>query len=257
MGGEVKPVAFVGYECSGALRSRLAALGFDAYSADLKPAEDDGLGTHLVMDVFRAYEWLKRNRLDPVVAVFHPDCTYLTNSAAWAFNEPDFHRYPGVGYHQKLKPGTLTGNDRRLARLAALIEVQRLWRRESPGKGRENPRGALSTLWRKPTQSVQPYMFGDDASKETCLWIDGADPLPLPQRSQWVKPRLVPRAKALGKSDLAKASTGPEFMPRWANQTDTGQNRLSPGEQRATDRARTYPGIADALARHLAQTAGL
>lgn len=36
--------------------------------------------------------------------------------------------------------------------------------------------------------------------------------------------------------------------PRWANQTDSGQNRLGPSDTRATERAETYPGIADAMA---------
>jgi hypothetical protein len=36
--------------------------------------------------------------------------------------------------------------------------------------------------------------------------------------------------------------------PRWKNQTDSGQSRLGPGENRATDRSRTYPGIAEAIA---------
>ena len=40
-------------------------------------------------------------------------------------------------------------------------------------------------------------------------------------------------------------------VERWANQTDTGQNRLSPGADRWKERSRTYPGIADAIAAHL------
>lgn len=39
-------------------------------------------------------------------------------------------------------------------------------------------------------------------------------------------------------------------VERWANQTDSGQNRLSPGDDRWKDRSRTYPGIADAMAAH-------
>lgn len=162
------------------------------------------------------------------LAIFHPDCAYLTNSAAWAFNDPDFDRYPGVGYHQKVKPDTLTGAARRQARKDAVAFVLKL--RDAPirFKAIENPRGHLSTAWRGPDQSIQPNEFGDDASKETCLWLEGG--LPPLRPTKRIEPRWV------------------NGKPRWANQTDTGQNRLSPGDDRAMLRAATYPGIADAFA---------
>lgn len=72
-------------------------------------------------------------------------------------------------------------------------------------------------------------MFGDDASKATCLWLWGINPLIIPPAAHWYPPRYI------------------ADRPRWSNQTDSGQNRLSPGDNRATDRARTYPGIAEAL----------
>lgn len=68
---------------------------------------------------------------------------------------------------------------------------------------------------------------GHDASKQTCLWLRGLPKL-IPTRH--IAPRIV-----AGK-------------PRWANQTDSGQNKLSPSPKRAIDRARTYQGIADAMA---------
>ena len=37
----------------------------------------------------------------------------------------------------------------------------------------ENPVGIMSTVYRKPDQIIQPFMFGDKARKATCLWLKG------------------------------------------------------------------------------------
>lgn len=111
-------IAFIGMETSGQLRRRFQAMGIETYSCDVLPAEDGGeemsyspdglpLGRHLVGDVFETLWIIWAKGLWPGLAVFHITCTYLTNSAAWAFNDPDYDRYPGVGYHQRVKPGTL------------------------------------------------------------------------------------------------------------------------------------------------------
>lgn len=97
----------------------------------------------------------------------------------------------------------------------------------------ENPIGILSTRWRKPDQIIQPYEFGDDASKKTCLWLKG---LPLLMPTQRVAGRIV---------------NGRE---RWANQTDSGQNKLPPSVRRAAMRSETYPGIAAGMAAQWFQT---
>ena len=204
-----------GCECSGAVREEFRERGFNAWSCDLKPAED-GSPYHLQMDVFEAIE-----RMRPRALIAFPDCTYLTISAEWAYGDGP--------YHQKVKPETLVGAARREAREKAIQFVLRLYD-SAEYVAIENPIGALSSRWRKPDVVFQPYQFGDDASKATCLWVKGLPPLrPLPPE-QWAQPRIVDGKK------------------RWANQTDSGQNRLSPGEQRATDRARFYPGPARAMA---------
>ncbi|MEY9493722.1 hypothetical protein [Bradyrhizobium elkanii] len=169
-------------------------------------------------------------------AIFHPTCTFLTISAEWAYKQPDFVRYPGVGYHQRLKPDTLFGIARRLAREQALAEFELLLRCRIPRKAIENPRGVVSTRIRPPNQTIQPYDFGDDASKATCLWLEG-----------W--PELV--------ADLAKRCPGRlvewprgsgKLVERWSNQTDSNQNKLTPSDDRWATRSKTYPGIAGTLA---------
>jgi hypothetical protein len=91
----------------------------------------------------------------------------------------------------------------------------------------ENPVSMISTWIRKPEQIIQPWMFGHDASKKTCLWLQNLPPL---RPTQIVEPRIVNGRK------------------RWGNQTDSGQNRLSPSPDRWKIRSTTYSGIAAAMA---------
>ncbi len=222
-------LVFIGMETSGMLRRAFQRRGHETYSCDLLPSEDGGeemvysadrlpIGRHLVGDVFETLENLWANDLWPELAIFHPSCTYLTNSAEWAYGDGP--------YHQKVKPGTLVGAARRAAREKALDDVRRIFALKIKRKVIENPIGAISRL-RKPTQVIQPNQFGDDASKATCLWLDGLMPLRPTKR---IEPRMV------------------DGKPRWANQTDGGQNRLSPSVDRWKDRSRTYGGIAEAMA---------
>lgn len=213
---------FIGYECSGVVRRAFRALGHDAWSCDLKPGED-GSPYHFQGDVFETLEMLAARGWWPELAIFHPVCTFLTCAAEWAYGDGP--------YHQKVKPGTLVGSGRRAARDKAVAEVERLDALPIVRKAIENPRGVLSSRFRKPTQAVQPHWFGDDASKETCLWLTNLEPL--------TPTNPIPGRKVMWKGKLVE---------RWANQTDSGQNRLSPSDDRATERSRTYPGFGGAMA---------
>ena len=125
------------------------------------------------------------------------------------------------------------------ARVAALDDVRKIMALPIRRKVIENPRGAIGSMIAKPTQVVQPYEFGDDASKATCLWMLDKDG----QQDASMRLPIDPAKRVQG-----RIVNGVE---RWANQTDTGQNRLSPGADRWKERSRTYPGIADAIAAHL------
>ncbi len=111
----------------------------------------------------------------------------------------------------------------------------------------ENPISIMSTLWRKPDQIIQPYEFSDDASKKTCLWLEGLPKLVI-DPAKYVEPRWVCECGSVQRYKVTcpRCRTF-KWKPRWANQTDSGQNRLGPSEHRAMDRARTYPGIAEAF----------
>lgn len=238
-------IVFIGMETSGELRRRYQAAGYETYSCDLLPSQDGGeeiaysddglpLGRHLVGDVFETLDHLWANDLWPELAIFHPDCTYLTNSAEWAYADSDFDRYPGVGYHQKVKPETLVGAARREARERALADVRRIFALPIRKKVIENPIGVIGSRIRKASQIVQPFEFGDDASKATCLWFLDKD-----GSSIMTKLPIDPAKRVAG-----RIVDGAE---RWSNQTDKGQNRLSPGADRWQKRSNTYAGIADAI----------
>jgi|GEM_PF-491315 len=210
----------IGCEHSGAIRDAMIAQGIRAISCDLLSSDTDGPHYQGDLRDLLNHPW-------PLL-IAHPDCTFLTGAAAWALKDPDFDRYPGVGYHQRVKPGTLTGKARRVARRDAGEFAALIW--SSPAKriAIENPRGGLSAYIKGgELQEVQPHQFGDDASKATIFRTRG---LPRLTHTQHIAPRLV------------------EGKPRWSNQTDAGQNRLSPGPDRWKERSKTYPGIANAIA---------
>jgi site-specific DNA-cytosine methylase len=91
----------------------------------------------------------------------------------------------------------------------------------------ENPVSVISSRIRKPDQIIAPYEFGHDASKKTCLWLKN---LPQLKATEIIEPRIINGKK------------------RWGNQTDSGQNKLTPSADRWKIRSKTYEGIAEAMA---------
>lgn len=132
---------------------------------------------------------------------------------------PDCTYLCGSGLHwNKRRPGRaqLTEEALDFVRYLLAANVERI--------ALENPIGCISTRIRKPDQIIQPWHFGHPESKATCLWLKNLDP-------------LVPT------NILTLPASG-----RWENQTPSGQNKLGPSPTRAKDRARTYPGWAEAMA---------
>ena len=110
--------------------------------------------------------------------------------------------------------------------LAAAFAAE-LWNAPIPRICIENPVGCLPRFIGSASQWIQPHQFGHDASKKTGLWLKG---LPLLTPTADVAPRMI------------------DGKPRWANQTDSGQNRLGPSPERWKLRSKTYEGIATAMA---------
>lgn len=215
----------IGYSACQLTREAFEAHGHAVWTCDLLPSRGSQ-ERHLqcdIWDALRSRAWH--------LAVLHPMCTFLTVSAAWAFNDPDFQKHQGVGYHQKIKPGTLVGAARRAAREEAINNFRRLLELPFPVCA-ENPSPSfLNTAVRPPDQVIHPWQFGNDASKSTGLWLTkGLPPL---RSTSFCEPRWV-RGKG-------------RVLPRWSNQTDSGQNKLTPSTDRWLQRSETYPGIAAAM----------
>lgn len=225
----------IGCESSQKICKAFRAQGFEAYSCDILPSTGGCPEWHIRGDVTRVINGSGQNNKRHVgwledeegtglyikkwdLAIFHPDCTYLTGSAEWAYKEGP--------YHQNVKPGTLVGKDRLEARAKAFEFFFGLWNCGIPHIAIENPVGAINS-YMKPNQIINPFQFGDNASKKTCLWLRY---LPKLIPAEYCEPRMV------------------NGRPRWANQTDSGQNKIAPGPDRWQRRAETYQGIADAIA---------
>jgi hypothetical protein len=189
----------VACEFSGIVRDAFAAKGHDAWSCDLLPSESPG-GQHRQCDIFKILD----EHWDLLIAF--PPRTHLAVSGARWFKDKRIEQCEAVQFVREL--------------MGARIEKIAI----------ENPVGILSTRIRKPDQIVQPWMFGHDASKKTCLWLKN---LPL----------LVP--------------TNVITKERYANQFADGQNAVRGKNGKllgwndpecAKERSRTYQGIAQAMA---------
>lgn len=191
-------------EYTGTVRDCFDALGHEAWSCDILPSETKG----------RHYQGDVRDILDGGwdLMIAHPPCTYICSSGLhWNKKQPE----------------------RELKTIEALEFITELWNAPIKRICIENPVGCINTRleFMPRPQYIQPYEFGEDASKKTGLWLKN---LPHLEPVCYIEGRQVERA---GKTYY-----------RWANQTDSGQNRMAPSETRGLDRSRTYFGIASAMA---------
>jgi hypothetical protein len=183
----------VACEFSGIVRDAFTARGHDAMSCDLLPSESPGPHHQgSVLEVILG-GW------DLMIA--HPPCTYLANSGVrWLYGGK----------------GTERDEDRwRQMRLAAWFFEELLYAPAIPRVAVENPIMHRHAELPKPTQIVQPWMFGHGETKATGLWLRGLSP-------------LVPSDVVAGRA------------PR--------VHHASPGPDRWKERSRTLPGIAAAMA---------
>lgn len=115
----------------------------------------------------------------------------------------------------------------------------------------ENPVGVMSTLYSKPDQIIQPYQYGHPESKRTCLWLKN---LPRLKPTKIVEPEYYTDKDGKIYKDksgykYSRTHYHPEkYLPRYANQTKSGQNKLPPSKLRSKIRSLTYPGVAHAMA---------
>lgn len=136
----------VACEFSGRVRRAFRALGHDAWSCDLLPAEDGDVN-HFQRDVLSGLWGDGWGPWDLMIA--HPPCTHLAGSGArwWPTKKKE--------------------------QVEALDFVRKLLDAPIPRIALENPVGKISTAIRKPDQIIQPWMFGEGEVKTTCLWLKG------------------------------------------------------------------------------------
>jgi len=203
----------VACEESQTITKELRALGHEAYSCDILPCSGGHPEWHLQQDVFEVIEqgW------DMMIA--HPPCTYLAVSGArWLYN----------------KDGS-KNEDRWRNQAEALDFVQRLMDAPIEKIAIENPISVISTHIRKPDQIVQPWMFGDKASKSTCFWLKN---LPLLTPTEVVdKGEFI---EFISKKGVKKR------QPKWY--FDALKEAKTPAERR-TLRSKTFKGMAQAIAK--------
>lgn len=234
--------------------------GVRAVSCDTEPAADGMVDYHIQDDVL--------NHLDDGwdAGIFFPPCTFLTSA----------NTYISRGCSK------YTAEEGKELQRKAIEFFMSLVNSKIPKKAIENPVGIMSSIYRKPDQIIQPWMFGEDASKKTCLWLFG---LPKLKPTKIIPPKgyqLVKFAMDLPLCPCCEEEAycpehqchfadcdciGPTqddiyyrtvdgylfgtmtegLRPVWANQTPSGQNKLGPSDDRADLRGMTYLGVAKAM----------
>ena len=186
-------------EFSGTVRDAFTKLGHDAWSCDLEPTEKPG--NHHQGDIFD----IINDGWDLMIA--HPPCTHLACSGAAHFAKKiaDGRQQQGIDFFMRLAECNI------------------------PKYAIENPIGIMSNRYRKPDQIIQPWQFGYETTKATCLWLRGL-------------PKLEP-TNIVSKGKVWVSKDGKKRMSQWFYESS-----YLPPKEREKMRNRTFQGIADAMA---------
>jgi len=193
--------------------------GFEAYSCDLQDCSGGHPEWHYKEDVFSVIE---SKQWDLMIAF--PPCTHLAVSGARHFKEKqaDGRQQQAIDFFLKL----------------ANVDIPRI--------ALENPIGIMSKFYKKPSQIIQPYYFGDPFQKTTCLWLKN---LPLLVHN---------KSLDLFTDTVTHNSDRGEFV-EWVDKK-TGKTKrqalwyyeallqAKTEEERSLLRSKTFPGIARAMA---------
>lgn len=178
----------VACEFSGVTSEAFSSIGHSAWSVDLLPSEK--FGNHFEGDV---RDYLDMN-WDLLIAF--PPCTHLAVSGSTYFARKQEEQKDALAFVWELMSAPI------------------------PRIAIENPVGLISTYITKPDQIIQPWQFGHEETKTTCLWLKNLPPL---------QPTQI----------MAKRNKNLDW---------NGQSNHAPSETRWMERSRTYSGIARAMA---------
>ena len=214
--------------CEESQRVCLAFLerGHNAYSCDILPCSGGRPDRHIQGDAlpiingnceFETADG-QRHRIDGKwnLLIAHPPCTYLTVSGNRWFNVEKYGEkaIKRLQDRQKAYEFFMTFVNADCDRIAI-----------------ENPIGYISSHYRKPDQTIQPYQFGHHARKATCLWLKGL-------------PKLVPTEIV----DPGEIRDGGYSIGAHADGTNNGKWLRFNDPELAKLRSKTFPGIAKAKA---------
>ena len=180
----------IGCEESGVVSAAFRVLGHETWSCDLLPTRGDSR-FHIHGSLFNEDGSWALGDFD--LGIFHPPCTHLSVSGArhFAKKQADGRQQAAITFF--------------MACINAPI----------PRVAVENPICIMSSLYRKPDQIIQPWMFGHGETKATCLWLKNL-------------PKLVPTNIVEGREQRI-----------W---------KMGQSPDRAKKRSETYAGIAAAFA---------
>ncbi len=184
-------------EESQAVTIQLRQLGHEAYSCDIQDCSGGHPEWHIQGDVIPllSYTW------DMIIAF--PPCTYLTVA----------------GNRHLSTPGRLEKREEAAQFFMQFVNA------DCPRIAIENPVGYMNTAYKKPTQIINPYMFGDNCRKRTCLWLKGLPPL---------------------EPDYLIAAPEPVYIQSNGKKRYWVETRCSSDRQK--ERSKTFPGVAAAMA---------
>lgn len=212
LGVELKDMKRVLIACeeSQAVCIEFRKLGIEAFSCDIQECSGGHPEWHIQDDIFKVIDqgW------DAVIAF--PPCTHLAVSGAAWFEQKrkDGRQQEGIDFFLKI----------------ANAPVKHI--------AIENPVGIMSKIYKKPTQIIQPYMFGDEVSKKTCLWLKN---LPMLYHNR-TRNLFNENSSWVGKGEIVEFKSGCK-MPKWYADAWS-----LPKEERSKLRSKTFPGIARAMA---------
>lgn len=220
------------------------AMGHNAYSCDLFDCSGTVFGTdiaephpewhfnHDVTTVLNKTDLKLQNGEQAIIEgdwdlmIGHPPCTYLAVSGAQWYYHPDDKNLPFEERRPHPKYPTRAQDREDGANFFLFLANAKVKRIAI-----ENPVGIMSTRWRKPDQAVQPYMFGDPYSKNTCLWIKNLRP-------------LHPSKPTDDKGERIVFESG-KTQPKWYSD---GFTKTKTAEERQKWRSKTFPNVARVIA---------
>ena len=190
--------------------------GHEAFSNDIVNCSGNKPEWHLKMDVMEAINLMNWDFIG-----LHPVCTKMALSG-----------------NRTYAPGKPKHNER----IEAVEWTVNLWGtacKKAKYVYMENPKSAMNSDERLPKpQIIHPYYFGDEAQKETCLWLQNLPFLFHAKEQDLFNDNIT----HVDRGEMVTFKSGKK-MPKWFADTPSTNS-----EANRTIRSSTFPGIAEAMA---------